>query len=183
MISVKELFENTQEYKSAGTSLNQVSAGIKHAVKHGLIKPNTTNADIGGGKYDAGKEHVEDNISGAKMHVYDPYNRSETHNKAVESQTTGQSHYVGCHNVLNVIKDESDRANVIKKVKDTLHPHGTAHFTTYEGDRSSEGRATQKDQSWQNHRPTKSYVPEIEKVFGDTHKVVRKGANIIVSKK
>lgn len=176
----KEIIAEQQEYKSAGTSLKQVSAGLKHAVTKGLIHPHSTNVDIGGGKYDAGKEHVEGNIEGAKMHVYDPYNRSEEHNSTVEKSTAGKSDYVGCHNVLNVIKDEKDRSDVIKKVKSSMHPEkGVAHFTVYEGDRSGKGRATQKDQSWQNHRKTGDYVDEIKKHFPD-HNVTRSGANIVV---
>lgn len=180
--SFTEYLNEEQEYKSAGTSLNQVSAGIKHAAKH-IIKPNSLNVDIGGGKYDAGKHHVESSVEGAKMHVYDPYNRSDEHNAKVKNETKGKADYAGCHNVLNVIKDEKDRHEVIKNVKESLHSKGVAHFTVYEGDKTGNARATQKDQSWQNHKPTKEYEPEIKKVFDATHHVARKGSNIICTPK
>jgi hypothetical protein len=169
--------------------LNQVSAGIKHAVSKGLIKPNHVAADVGGGKFDKGKEHVESNVHGSKMHVYDPYNRSEEHNKQVDEHTVGKSDYVGCHNVLNVIKEKEARSNVLENVKKRMkHGTGIAHITTYEGDKSGEGRVTKKSKtgetSWQNNKPTKHYLPEIKEHFPeDKYHVEHKSGHILISHK
>lgn len=188
MLNFKQ-FNEDQEHTSAGTSLNQVSSGIKHAVSKGLIKPNSVNVDNGGGKYDAGKEHVESNIEGAKLHVHDPFNRSEEHNAQVKHDAEGKSDYVGMHNVLNVIKEPEHRENALNQVKSFLKPKsGIAHITVYEGDKSNNGRISKQNtgsgSSWQEHRSTESYIPEIKKVFPeDTHTVTRQGKHIIVRQK
>lgn len=180
------LAEISQEHTSADTSLNQVSSGLKHATATGMIKPNSVNVDVGGGKYDAGKSHVEKSVHGASLHVHDPFNRSESHNAAVEHAHQGKADYVGLHNVLNVIKEPEHRATALHTVKKFLKPGGTAHITVYEGDKSGVSRMTKKDSgrgsSWQNHQATKSYVPEVKSAFPDHHVHV-KGKHIIVSSK
>lgn len=187
-LKLKYMLEH-QEHKSASTSQSQVSAGITHAVKHGHIKPNTINVDYGGGKYDKGKAHVEDNVSSAKLHVHDIYNRSDSHNKAVEKETLGKSDYVGMHNVLNVIKEPEHRNTALENMKKFMKPKtGVGHVTVYEGDRSGSGRMSKKDtgsgSSWQNHKPTASYVNEIKKVFPEhSHTVEHKGGNIHIKSK
>ena len=64
----------------------------------------------------------------------------------------------------------------------------TAHITVYEGDKTGNGRMSKQDKgrgsSWQEHRPTSSYVPEVRKVFPEsTHDVQVKGKNILVTQK
>ena len=187
MLSFKGFLEESQEHTSADTSLNQASAGLKYAVKHNMIKPNSTNIDHGGGKYDAGKEHVESNVEGAKLHVHDPFNRTEEHN-AEALKHTGKADYVGMHNVLNVIKEPEHRKEALEKVKSFVHPKGTVHLTVHEGDKDGNARITKADKgrgsSWQNHRPTESYMDEVKSVFPEhEHNVVRKGKNIIINRK
>jgi hypothetical protein len=82
-----------------------------------------------------------------------------------------------CHNVLNVIDSESSRANVILQAAKGIKPEGTAYFTVYEGNKSGIGRQTKAD-SWQNNRPTKDYVKEIERYFDD----VTVKNNVIIAK-
>lgn len=186
---LKESFGIDQEHTSAGTSLNQVSSGIKHAVKSGLIKPHSINIDNGGGKYDLGKQHVESNVEGAHLDVHDPFNRSEEHNAAVKEKASGNADYTGMHNVLNVIKDPEHRIAALEQVKSFMKPStGIAHLSVYEGDKSENGRITKEDKgngsSWQNHRNTESYIPEIKKVFPEeTHEVTRNGKNIIIKQR
>ena len=129
MLSFKQFLNEAQEHTSADTSLNQVSAGLKYAVKNNLIKPHTNNVDNGGGKYDEGKKHVENNIEGAKLHVHDPFNRKPEHNEEVERNHTGKAHYVGLHNVLNVIKEPEERKAALEKTKSFMHPKGIVHIT------------------------------------------------------
>lgn len=189
MKTFKQFFIESQEHTSADTSLNQVSAGLKHAVSKSLIKPNSVNVDVGGGKYDVGKSHVEKSVEGSKLHVYDPYNRKSEHNKNIEDETTGKAHYVGLHNVLNVIKEPESRKSALEKVKSFMKPgEGVAHITVHEGDKSGNGRMSKSDKgrgsSWQNHRPTSSYVGEVSSVFPEhTYDVRHSGKNIVVSHK
>lgn len=187
MLNFKQFLES-QEHTSADTSLNQISAGLKHAVKKGLIKPNSMNVDNGGGRYDAGKQHVESNVEGAQLHVHDPFNRSEEHNSGVKKAAQGNSDYVGLHNVLNVIKEPEERRKALENTGSFLKKGGIAHITVYEGNKSGKGKISKTDKgrgsSWQEHRPTSSYVDEVKSVFPeDTHEVTHKGQHIIVRKK
>lgn len=189
MKTFKNFILEAQEHTSAETSINQVSGGIKHAVKSGLIKPKSLNVDVGGGKYDAGKEHVESSVEHSEFHVHDPFNRSEEHNTKVKTRASGNSDYVGLHNVLNVIKEPEERTKALQNVKSFMKPKtGIAHITVYEGDKSGNGRISKpnkgKGSSWQEHRPTSSYVDEVKTVFPEsTHTVERKGQHIIVRSK
>lgn len=189
MLTFKQFLEESQEHTSAGTSQHQISTGIVHAAKKGLIKPNSVNVDNGGGKYDLGKHHVEKHVHGAEMHVHDPFNRSDEHNKHVKEKTKGKADYVGLHNVLNVIKEPEARHKALHDTKSFMKPKtGIAHITTYHGDGSGKGRVSKADKgkgsSWQEHRKTSSYVPEVKKVFPDeTHHVEVHGKHIIVRQK
>lgn len=189
MKTLQQFILENQQHTSATTSLNQISAGLKYAVKNNLIKPNSINVDNGGGKYDLGKNHVESNISGSTLHVHDPFNRSEEHNNSVTKQTKNSSDYVGLHNVLNVINEPEERIKALEKVKSFMKPKdGIAHITVYEGDKTGKGRISKADKgcgsSWQEHRPTSSYIPEIKKVFpDDTHEITHKSGQIIVKQK
>lgn len=188
MKTFKQYLEEGQEHTSADTSLNQASGGLKHAVKHGLIPKHGLAIDHGGGKYNAGKEHVESHVEGAKLHVHDPFNRSEEHNSEIVKKHTGKADYVGLHNVLNVIKEPEHRHEALKKVKSFMKPGGTAHITVHEGDGDGRSRMTKKDSgrgsSWQEHRKTKTYMDEVKKVFPEhSHTVERKGKHIIVKGK
>jgi hypothetical protein len=185
MKSFSQLIREAQEHSSAGTSLNQVSGGLRHAAKS-IIKPHSLNVDVGGGRYDAGKDHIESSVPGAKLHVYDPFNREKEHNEAVEREATGKSDYVGLHNVLNVIKEPEYRKSALHTVKSFMKPGGTAHISIYEGDKKGVGRISKADKgkgsSWQEHRPTKSYLPEINDVFPDEHYHKNfKGDNVIIN--
>lgn len=187
MKTYKELLKETQEHTSAETSLNQVSAGINHAVSHNLIKPNSVNVDYGGGKYDKAKKHVENSVKGAKLHVHDRFNRSSEHNENIDKLATNNADYVGLHNVLNVIKEPEERKSALENMKKFLKPEtGVGHITVYTGDKSGNGRITKKDKgkgsSWQNHRPTSSYVDEVKNVFPN-HSVELKGEHIFVKNK
>lgn len=189
MISFKQFILEAQEHTSAETSMNQVSGGIIHAVRSNLIKPKSINVDVGGGKYDVGKEHVESSVENSELHIYDPFNRSEEHNTRVKTRALGNSDYVGLHNVLNVIKEPEERYNALQNVKSFIKPKtGIAHITVYEGDKSGNGKISKPDKgkgsSWQEHRSTSSYVDEVKAVFPEaTHTVERKGKHIIVKPK
>ena len=186
MLSFKQfitLFEE-QEYTSEDTSRNQISAGIKFALEHGLIKSGDIAVDHGGGKYDKGilaaKKHAN-----ADLFVHDPFNRSEEHNTAVKEKTLGRANYTGLHNVLNVIKEPEERRKALENMKSFMSPTGIGHITVYEGstkDKQSGSKET-KD-GWQEFRSTSSYLPEIRSVFpSETHDVIKKGKHIIIKPK
>jgi len=188
MLSFKNFILESQEHTSADTSLNQVSAGLKYAVEKGHIKPNSINIDHGGGRFDKGIEHVESNVEGAKLHVHDPFNRSEEHNKNIEDRHKGKADYVGLHNVLNVIKEPEIRQKALEKVKSFVHPSGTVHISVHEGDGNGKSRITKNDKgrgsSWQEHRKTETYMDEVKNTFPESeHNVTRKGKHIIITKK
>ncbi len=166
-----------QSIGSAGTSLNQVAA----VFKKNLLAPGTVNVDIGGGKYDLGTEHLKG--LGIENLVYDPFNRGEAHNSAVIKRLqSGEIDSATVNNVLNVIKEPEVRAEVIRQAAKAIKSDGTAFFQIYEGSKSEEGRVSKTKygiaESWQNNLPTKSYLEEVKKYFGE----VKIKGNIIIAK-
>jgi hypothetical protein len=185
MKSFVQFFAEQQEHPSRTTSLKQVAAGLKYAAEKGLIKPNSHNVDVGGGKFDIGKEHIEKSVEGSQLHVYDPFNRSEEHNKSILKSSSSKAHYVGLHNVLNVIKEPEYRKSALESAKSFMHPeHGIVHITVHEGDRSGKGRISNQDKgsgsSWQEHRKTSSYADEVGNVFPEKQFNVKIGSKHIV---
>ena len=163
-----------QEYGSAVTSINSTRLpSIFSLVK---FRPGTVNCDVGGGKFDNATTYLRD-LDVTNL-VYDPYNRSSEHNNQVLetlAEVSGAD-TTTCSNVLNVIAERSARLTVIKNCKNFLRPGGTAYFTVYEGNRSGEGKADAKRDTFQLNRRTEDYVDEIVEVFSN---VTRKGKLII----
>jgi len=153
-----------QKITSAGTSVKQLPAILGRVKRHcpEALEGVREILDYGGGKYDLlSKALAYMNIVGI---VYDPFNRSAEHNDCVVSGFEHQPAPVAfCSNVLNVIREPGARVDALEKIDDLLAPGGKAFFTVYEGDRSSHGKKTSK--GWQAHKPTKSYLREIRKVF------------------
>lgn len=90
-----------QKYNSANTSINVVNAVYK---KLNFI-PNTLVFDYGGGKYDTNTRYMADKE--VKVVVFDPYNRTQTHNeKVLKYIETHRPNYIVCSNVLNVIEEK-----------------------------------------------------------------------------
>ncbi|MBQ0166876.1 MAG: DEAD/DEAH box helicase family protein [Treponema sp.] len=163
-----------QEFSSAKTSLNQVAALFKS--KH--FQPEDVNIDIGGGAFNATTEYLAEEYGTTNM-VYDPYNRGIDENLATLDylRTGNRADTATCANVLNVIKEQESRRNVILEVAKSIKEDGTAYFSVYEKDKSGTGVQTGADQ-WQNSRATADYVHEIEEFFDN---VERKGAVIIAT--
>lgn len=161
---------SAQEYTSADTSLNQIPAIFKKVP----WKDGTINIDIGGGKFDLATDYMKE--QGVTNIVFDPFNRDTAHNRKAFEIIKAKGDTVTVANVLNVIKEDVIRENVILQAAKALKPDGTAYFGIYEGDGSGKGKATSK--GWQNNRKTADYIAEIAKRFND---VSRKG-NMIVAK-
>lgn len=162
-----------QEISSAETSINSSKIPtLFHLVN---FKDGSLNLDYGGGKFDNVADYLESEY-GATNLVYDPYNRSSEHNKAVLDQVrkNGGADTVTCSNVLNVIKEPSARLAVIRNCKNYLKNGGTAYFTVYVGDSSGVGKITSK--GYQLNQKTPWYVDEISQVFSN---VSRRGQLII----
>ena len=75
--------------------------------------------------------------------------------------------------MLNVIEEKSARDEVIQQAAKAIKKNGTAYFLIHEGSTRNDktkgdgiGRQTGPD-SWQNYRKAATYVPEIQKHFGN----------------
>ncbi|MBQ4543515.1 MAG: hypothetical protein IJA19_05030, partial [Clostridia bacterium] len=164
-----------QQYTSARTSIN--SSKLPAIFKMVNFEPGTVNLDIGGGKFDNAAEALaQNNVTNL---VWDPYNRSNEHNRSVLTQVkkNGGADTVTNSNVLNVIQEPEARLAVIRNCHKYLKNGGTAYFTVYEGSGSGEGGVTKS--GYQLNKKTTDYVEEISQVFGN---VTRKGKLIIAKK-
>ena len=172
---IDDIEEIEQEYTSAKTSIN----GNKLPAVFKLVnfKPNTVNLDYGGGKFDNATEYLANqNVTNL---IYDPYNRTAEHNNKVirEIKKNGGADTATCSNVLNVIKEPKVRLNVLKNINKLVKPNGTVYITVYEGKKGSVEGPTSS--GYQLHRPTESYLEEIQTVFPDAK---RKGKLIVAHK-
>jgi 2-polyprenyl-3-methyl-5-hydroxy-6-metoxy-1,4-benzoquinol methylase len=156
-----------QRYPSNGTSIKQVPAILRLIDKQAEFPElfwarNRRVLDYGGGKYDELTNLLAER--GVTSMVYDPFNRSEDHNKLVwKTFLHRRADIALCSNVLNVIKEPEVRREVLRDIKRMTKPSGMVFFTVYEGDKSSRGRKTTK--GWQANRPTRNYLREIRKEF------------------
>ena len=162
-----------QAFSSAATSLNQVASLFKNKnVDFGDI-----NIDIGGGRFNATTEYLAS--IGTDNYVFDPFNRGREENlNTLDFLREGnRADTATCANVLNVIKEQEARSNVILEVAKSIKEDGTAYFSVYQKDKSGVGVQTGKDQ-WQNSRATADYMSEISEYFDS---VERKGDIIIAT--
>jgi len=163
----------TQTVSSSETSIN--SSKMAASFKRISWEKGTVNADIGGGKFDNASEHLSS--LGVENVIYDPYNRSSSHNEvAVKKIRGGQSDTATVNNVLNVIKESEMRLKVIKQASNAVGCKGVAYFLIYEGDKTGRGRNTKK--GWQEHRKAEDYISEIATEFG----VIERKGNLIIAK-
>jgi len=117
-----------QEINSMGTS---VSNGKPPSTLR-LVnwKPDSLNADIGGGRYDIFTQALK--RLGVKNVVYDPFNRSFFENqKALIQIKDHQCDSCTVNNVLNVIKNRRERHLVILQASDVIKEGGIAYFLIY----------------------------------------------------
>ena len=151
-----------QSYTSANTSINKNK--LPRLFGKLRFSPDHVNLDYGGGKYDNVTEWMKA-LWGATNLVYDPYNRSKEHNKSVEDYViANKADSVTMSNVLNVIDSQEARIAALLAAKEALKPERPLYITVYEGDRSGIGRAT-KDDCYQQNKPLRWYLPEVEAVF------------------
>ena len=159
---------------SAYTSVKILPKAFKMFSFHGR------NLDFGGGKWDKATVYLKNNHNCENL-VYDPYNRTEEHNKEVANrvQTEGVDS-ITCLNVLNVIKNKDERYNtlyaikLLSEVSADIGKLPIVIFQVYEGDKTA-------NKDIQTCMKTKDYIPEIQDVFPSWF-IKRKGNVIIVFK-
>lgn len=159
----EELERPAQEYDSAATSIN--STKLPAIYKLVNFQPGKLYLDFGGGKFDSGIYYVKD--LGATLLVYDPYNRSDEHNKEVLRilRENGGADATLNSNVLNVIKEPEARLGVLKNIKKLTKPGGDVYFTVYEG--TGRGNEGPTKAGYQLNRKTADYLEEVQSVFPD----------------
>lgn len=157
-----------QEFTSERTSIN--STKLPAIYKLINIPSGSVAIDYGGGKFDNAVEYMRD--LGVTLYVYDPYNRTDEHNREVIKavRKNGGADYAICSNVLNVIKEPSIRTEVLKNIKTLLKSTGKLYLTVYEG--RGDGAEGETKSGYQLNKPTAGYLEEIREIFPDA---VRKG--------
>ena len=154
-----------QSITSADTSINvsKLPQGYTKLIKNNTFKKGDVVLDIGGGRFDNAVDTLKEKDVTVK--VYDPFNRSLEHNRAVvETVRNGQADKVVSFNTLNVIPEEANRLKVIEQAHNALKENGEAFFTVY-GDPKKKAGATVK--GYQAHLPLKDYVSSVKEVFGE----------------
>lgn len=173
--------QQKQEFSSKNTSINSTKnpsvVGFVEKI-NGWIS-GSINLDVGGGKFD-NMTHYLFEKHGVTNLIFDPYNRTDTHNKYVESVINDRkADTATISNVLCVIKEDSIKLDIIKKAFLSIKDDGVTYITNYEGNKSGQGNMTRLDQ-WQENKRQEYYLDLVMKVFPY---VVKKGAVIIATKK
>lgn len=154
-----------QTITSENTSLNQTPATFTNY----KFKASDRILDWGGGRYDTSKKALEDTYPGIKVEVYDPFNRTESHNNRILKEfSEDKATVITINNVLNVINSEKAIEDVIADSKKYLAKNGTVYFAIYEGDGSGEGKETSA--GYQNNQKASYYVPFVEKYYKNVKK-------------
>jgi hypothetical protein len=149
-----------QQFSSAATSLNQVPRALPQLAKEGLWRGVKSALDLGAGKYDMAKNYLAQH--GVTCHNYDPYNRPEAENKV--ALNSGKHDVVMLNNVLNVVKEQSEREDLIKLAKRHLSPNGQLIVQVYVGSNDGQAKQTGDDQ-FQLNQPLSFYEPVLKKHF------------------
>lgn len=163
-----ELGQVEQEYTSKDTSINSTKLPAIYRLVN--LYPGELVLDYGGGKFDiAAEEMAKKDVT---VLIYDPYNRSSSHNNEVIKtiRANGGSDVTLCSNVLNVIKEPEARLNVLKNIAKLTSPGGDIYITVYEG--SGKGNEGATKSGYQLNKKTADYMDEVQSVFPDA---TRKG--------
>ena len=170
-----------QEFTSADTSINikKYPAAITKLKREEVFKKGDRVVDIGGGKH----SNVESDFQkeGIDYLVYDPFNRTLSHNKEVINKIRdGQADYAVNNNVLNTIKEKDNQLRVITQAHNAIKEGKQAFFSVYKGAGDGIGKVTSK--GYQRNENIKEYLPLIESVFGKDN-VTLKNSVIRATKK
>lgn len=160
------MIKSKQKYTSQKTSINKTKtpAIFKEVEKKKGWNKGSTNLDLGGGKYDTLSDKLLE-CYGIENFIYDPFNRSESHNENTLKTINSKSpDTVTISNVLNVIKEKDERLNILRNAYNYMSNNSTLFITVYEGNGSSKGSVVRDDQ-YQLNLKTKEYKKEISEVF------------------
>jgi len=120
--------------------------------------------DVGGGAFDANSAYVAEKYQ-LDCSVYDPYKRSEEHNKRLITKSASHPFDAALSfSVLNVISEGQARMDHIHLCRDFLKPGGKAIFKVWPGDQTGVGKQTAS--GYQSNRSIDTYVDEIQTTFG-----------------
>lgn len=178
----------TQEFTSKSTSINSnkvpsvFTTLTNKADKLGIELKNSIVLDSGCGSF---PQIISDHLKkyGATYAGRDPFNQPEsvnaefipTANKAI---TDGKTRVFSSSNVLNVICAAEFRTAYLETIADVMKPGEKVYITVYEGNRSGVAGPSGED-SWQENRKYKTYIPEIAPHFSE---VTTKYGMIIATK-
>jgi len=125
--------------------------------------PETTNFDMGGGKYENLTNFLK--TKRVKNFVYDQFNRSDAHNAGVLRH--GMTDTGSLFNVLNVIPDEGEMLEALRVLKQMVR--GEVYISVYEGDGSGMGKTTRD--GFQHNKKLDYYVPIVRRIFPDAKRM------------
>lgn len=158
---------------SEHTAVNQLPAVAKLVARRFGWRPYTKHLDIGAGPYDGLGRFLR--ARRVEYYPYDTYNRTAAENRIAME---GRYDTVTLSNLLNVVRSEDIRHELLRLAHKKLLHDGKAYITVYEGDRTGFGGTTSK--GWQENRRTADYLDEIGEVFSG---VERFGRLIVAVKK
>lgn len=172
-----ELKSGEQEFSSKETAVNGGQGrtpAIFNTVKRlGGWKSGTVNLDYGGGTEDA--DAVADRFFdplGVTNVIYDKFNQTDEHNQAVVRflRSRGGADTATLSNVLNVIKEDHIRREVLEDVHSMLKQNGTLFIYVHEGTKADqEMGARQTTKGWQNFRKVGTYLDEVQEYFPNAY--------------
>ena len=171
-----------QAATSEATDVCQIPALHRWVLAQGHWHRGMRNLDLGGGACEHATELLREH--GIKQLVWDPFNRSKSHNRGVRQRLKrNKPDTVTITNVLNVIAERSARIALIATATATVKKSGLVFVQIYEGDRS--GRPRRTSRGHQQNRTTQSYVKEVENCGLRVQAVRRRGsaAGIIVAQR
>jgi hypothetical protein len=174
-----ETGSNPQEHSSADTSRPQVPSLFKAWHRMQGWDQKTINLDWGGGKYDLVQEWFDENGLVVVNLVVDPYNRTEHHNTTQLRivAKSGGTDTATLANVLNVIKEPEERLGTLAEIGPYVIRGGVLLISVYAGDSSGVGRKTRD--GWQENRPLKTYLPEVQQVYPQAELVGKAGLIVV----
>lgn len=151
-----------QQYSSKNTSIKQVAAYYKKAIKHEILGNAEQVFDYGCGGY----LQLLNDYAGAHNYCvigYDPYNQTTEHNIQAMLMVKG-CNMVVCNNVLNVLTDK-DMHRAIQELKGlSVIAQSPVYITVYEGNGTGQGRETKQD-CYQRNEKKEAYIQVLKQYF------------------
>ena len=155
-----------QRIESGRTSINVTKLPTGHTIiiNKKLLESGTINLDLGGWRADNATEALQ--TIGVTNHVWDPFNRSETHNRLVaKNLSNGKTDSVTIHNVFNVIEENENIDKLLLQAHNALKPNGKLFISVYPKDRTGVGAPTMKGESYQRNEKIEQYLNRVKKLF------------------